>query len=36
MADGPVSDRETRELLAGGIVPGHPSLYRIADETDDT
>ncbi len=34
MANGPVADRETRDLLAGGIGPGHPSLYPTGN--DDT
>jgi hypothetical protein len=36
MANGPAADRETRDLLAGGIGPGHPSLYPAPERSDDT
>ena len=36
MANGPAADRETRDLLAGGIGPGHPSLYPAPEASDDT
>jgi hypothetical protein len=36
MANGTAADRETRDLLAGGIEPGHPSLYPAPERSDDT